>query len=94
MVQLNSEVVKLHRERKVQSTESFCFLNPTEFIRILEKCWKIAFHLKVDRKLGSLVVSALAFSARGHGFDPRSRREMKSVTEHAFLSAMCRDDIR
>ena len=41
-----------------------------EFIRIsyiVEKCWKIAFHMKVGRKHGSLVVSALAFSAIGHG---------------------------
>ena len=41
-------------------------------------------------KRGSLVVSALAFSARGgHGFDPRGRRERISVSEHAFLSVIC-----
>ena len=70
-------MVKLNREKNVQSTDSF-FLNHKEFIRIsciVEKCWKIAFHLKVDKKRGSPVVSALAFSARCHGFDPRSRRE-------------------
>ena len=38
------------------------------------------------------MVSALAFSARGHGFDPRSRQENISATEHAFLSVICRDD--
>ena len=45
VVHLNSEVVKLNRERNVQSTDSF--LNPKEFIRIafVEKSWKIAFHL-------------------------------------------------
>ena len=42
---------------------------------IVAKCWKIGFHLKLDRKRGGLVVSARAFSARGHRFDPRSRRE-------------------
>ena len=30
-----------------------------------------------DKKRGSLVVSALAFNARGHGFDPRDRRGEK-----------------
>ena len=44
-------------------------------------------------KRGSLVVSALTFSARGHGFDPRSRRGKFSVSEHAFLSVICRDDL-
>ena len=53
---------------------------------IVEKCWKIVFHLKVDRKHDILMVSALAFSARDHGFDPRSRREKNSVSKHAFLS--------
>ena len=48
---------------------------------------------RVDRKRGSLVVSALAFSARGRGFDPRSRREKMSVSEHVFL-IICRDDTR
>ena len=43
---------------------------------------------------GSLVVSALAFSARGHGFDPRRRRGKISVSEHAFLSVTCRDDTK
>ena len=42
----------------------------------------------------NLVVSALAFSARGHGFDPRSRREKLSVTDNAFLRVICRDDTR
>ena len=41
-----------------------------------------------------LVVSALAFSARGHGFDPRGRRRKISVSEHAFLSVICRDDTK
>ena len=71
--------------------------NAKEFIRIfciVEKCWKIAFHLKVDRKRGGLVVSVLAFNARGHGFDPISRQENISVTEHAFLCVICRDDTR
>ena len=73
------------------------FLNPKEFIRIsciVEKCWKIAFHLNVDRKRGSLEVSALALSARGHEFDPRSRRENISKPERALVSVICRDDTR
>ena len=37
------------------------------------------------------MVSALAFSARGHGFDPRGRRKI-SVSEHAFLSVIYRYD--
>ena len=37
------------------------------------------------RKRGSLVVSALAFSARGHGFDPRGRPGKKLVSDNAFL---------
>ena len=45
-------------------------------------------------KRGSLVVSALAISARGHGFDPRGRRGKISVSEHAFLSVICRDDTK
>ena len=45
-------------------------------------------------KRGSLVVSALAFSARGHGFDPRGRRGKISESEHAFLSVICRDDTK
>ena len=57
----------------------------------VEKCWKSAFHLKIDRKRSSL---ALAFSARGQVFDPRSRRDKISVTEHYFLSVICRDDTR
>ena len=40
------------------------------------------------------MVSALAFSAGGHGFDPCSRRENMSATEHAFLSVICRDDAK
>ena len=40
------------------------------------------------------MVSALAFSARGHGFDPHSRRVNVSVSEHVFLSVICRDDTR
>ena len=43
-------------------------------------------------KRGSLVVSAVAFSARGQGFDPRGRRGKILVSEHAFLSVICRDD--
>ena len=43
-------------------------------------------------KHGSLVVSALAFSARGHGFNPCGRPEKNSVSEHAFLSVIYRDD--
>ena len=73
------------------------FLNPKEIIRIsciVEKCWKTAFHLIVVRKRSSLVVSVLAFSSRGHGLDPRGRREKFSLTEHAFLSIICRDDTR
>ena len=50
--------------------------------------------LKVDRKRGSLVVSELTFSAAGHGFDPRSRRGKKSVSEHVFLSVICMDSTR
>ena len=80
----------------MRSTDSF-FLKTKEFIRIsciVEKCWKTAFHMKVDRKRGSLLVSALAISARGHGFDPRNRREQISATENAFLSVICRDDTK
>ena len=40
--------------------------------------WSIGKH-------GSLVVSTLAFSARGHGFDPRGRRGTISVSEHVSL---------
>ena len=40
----------------------------------------------------SLVVSALAFSARSHGFDPCDRRDKISVSEYAFFSGICRDD--
>ena len=43
---------------------------------------------------GSLVVSALAFTARGHGFDPHGRRGKILVSEHAFLSVICRDDTK
>ena len=42
----------------------------------------------------NLVVSTLAFSARGHGFDPRSSREKNSVTDNALLIVICRDDTR
>ena len=103
MVKLNSEVVKLNIERKVQCSDSF--LNPKEFNKIfciVAKRWKISFHLKVDRlfhlkvdrKRGGLVVCALAFSARGHGFDPCSRRGNISESEHVFLSVIYRDDTR
>ena len=34
------------------------------------------------------MVSALAFTATGHGFDPRNRRKNILVTEHAFLSSL------
>ena len=50
--------------------------------------WKIA--MISLRKCGSLVASALAF--RSHGFDPRGRRGKISVSEHAFLNVICRDD--
>ena len=40
------------------------------------------------------MVSALAFSAKGHGFDPHSRQEKILVTDNAFLSVICRDDTR
>ena len=43
---------------------------------------------------GSLVVSALAFSARGYGFDPHGRLGKILVSEHAFLSVICRDDTK
>ena len=36
----------------------------------------------------------MAFSARGHGFDPRDRRGKISVSKHAFLSVICRDDTK
>ena len=54
MVKLNSEVVKLNSEKKVQITDSFFFFffNPKEFIKIpclVAKCWKIALHLKMIR---------------------------------------------
>ena len=45
-------------------------------------------------KRGSLVVSALACSARGHGFDPRGRRGNILVSKHAFFSLICRDDTK
>ena len=48
----------------------------------------------MDVKRGSLVVSALAFSARGHWFDPSGRRGNISVSEHVFLSVICRDDAK
>ena len=43
----------------------------------------------VQIKCGSLAISALAFSARGHGFDPRGRRKNILVSEYAFLSVIC-----
>ena len=62
VIQLNSEVVKLNRKKSAdyKTTDSFFFFNLKEFITvscIVEKCWKIAFHLKVDRKRGSLQLS-------------------------------------
>ena len=48
----------------------------------------------ISKLHGSLVVSALAFSARCHGFDPRGRRGKISVSEHAFLSVICNDDTK
>ena len=36
----------------------------------------------------------MAFSARGHGFVPRARRGKITVSEHAFLSVICRDDTK
>ena len=44
-------------------------------------------------KRGSLVVSALASEASGPRFNPRGRRGKISVSEHAFLSVICRDDL-
>ena len=61
-----------------------------------EKEYKMALWciLKIlsQGKRGSLVISALALSARGHGFDPHGRRGKILVSEHAFLSVICRDD--
>ena len=45
-------------------------------------------------KRGGLVISSLAFSTRGHGFDPRGRLGKISVSEHAFFSVICRDDTK
>ena len=65
MVQLNSEVVKLNIERNVQSTDSFFWggvFYPKEFIGkycFVEKCWKIAFHLKVDWVRGYMITCRL-----------------------------------
>ena len=52
VVKLNSEVVKLNSERKIR------FKAEIRTSCIVAKCWKIAFHLKIDRKRGSLVVIA------------------------------------
>ena len=96
---VNRNVLSLHSivaTFKKMSPKSY-FIHHQEIIRIsciVEKCWKIAFHLTVERKRSSVVVSSLDFSARGHGFDPHSRREKISVTEHAFLSFICRNDTR
>ena len=84
MVKLNSDVVKLNSKKKVQSTVSF--FDSNEIIRIsciVAKCWKIAFHLKIDRKRGSLVVSALAFCIH---IDPRSRRGKHSLLSFAGMT--------
>ena len=40
------------------------------------------------------MVSALAFSARGHGFDPCGRRGKTALSEHAFCSIIWRDDTK
>ena len=40
------------------------------------------------------MVIALAFSARSLGFDLRGRRGKISVSEHAFLNVICRDDTK
>ena len=40
------------------------------------------------------LVSALASGARGLRFDPHSRQGEVLVSEHAFLSVICRDDIK
>ena len=57
------------------------------FIPDLEIKQRISHHcLTRRRKRSSPVVSELAFSARGHGFDPRGRRGKISVSEHAFVS--------
>ena len=59
-----------------------------------DKIRGVVRHVSVTVKRGSLVVSALAFSARGHGFDPHSRLGKILVSEHAFLSVICRDDTK
>ena len=46
------------------------------------------------RKRGSLLVSALISGARRPGFDTRGRPGKLSVSEHAFLSIICRDDTK
>ena len=43
-------------------------------------------------KRGSSVVSALAFGARGAGFDPRPGKK-NLVSEYASLRVICRDDM-
>ena len=47
-------------------------------------------YVSVTVKRGSLAVSALAFSAGGHGFDPHGRPGKILVSEHAFLSVISR----
>ena len=40
------------------------------------------------------MISTLASGARGPGFDPCSRRGKISVSEHAFLSVIGRDETK
>ena len=49
-------------------------------------------YVSVTVKRGSLEVSTLAFSARGHGFDPHGRPGKMLVSKNAFLSVFYRDD--
>ena len=53
----------------------------------------VAFLYSLSIFRGISVVSAVASNARGPGFDPSSRRGKVSVSDHAFLSVICRGDI-
>ena len=50
------------------------------------------YSLHCQKEAWSLEVRTLAFSAGVHGFDPRIMRGKISVSKHAFLSVICRDD--
>ena len=59
------------------------------------------YHKKTTKKTtttekhGSLVVSAhTGIRCQNVGFDPRGRRGNILVSEHAFLSVICRDDTK